>query len=85
MNIDQEVQKLCESLDELNKIQVMKEKVEQLSNQQNSDRQQLQDKVKETILKERKHWDNEMCKLRVRHLLKVKTALLTKRSKLWLF
>ena len=85
MNIDQEVQKLCESLDELNKIQVMKEKVEQLSNQQNSDRQQLQDKVKETILKERKHWDNEMCKLRVRYLLKVKTALLTKPSKLWLF
>lgn len=78
MNIDQEIQKLCDALDELNKIQTIKEKVEQLSNQQSSDRQQLQDKVKETILKERKHWDNEMCKLRVRYLLKVKTVLLTK-------
>lgn len=77
MNIDQEVQKLCDAIDEMNKIQTIKEKVEQLSNQQSSDRQQLQDKVKETILKERKHWDNEMCKLRVRYLLKVKTALLT--------
>lgn len=78
MNIDQEIQKLCDALDELNKIQTIKEKVEQLSNQQSSDRQQLQDKVKETILKERKHWDNEMRKLRVRYLLKVKTVLLTK-------
>ena len=78
MNIDQEIQKLCDALDELNKIQTIKEKVEQLSNQQSSDRQQLQDKVKETILKERKHWDNEMYKLRVRYLLKVKTVLLTK-------
>lgn len=78
MNIDQEIQKLCDALDELNKIQTIKEKVEQLSNQQSSDHQQLQDKVKETILKERKHWDNEMCKLRVRYLLKVKTVLLTK-------
>lgn len=77
MNIDEEVQKLCDAIDEMNKIQTIKEKVEQLSNQQSSDRQQLQDKVKETILKERKHWDNEMCKLRVRYLLKVKTALLT--------
>ena len=82
MNIDQEIQKLCDALDELNKIQTIKEKVEQLSNQQSSDRQQLQDKVKETILKERKHWDNEMCKLRVRYLLKVKTVLLTKLKKL---
>ena len=78
MNIDQEIQKLCDALDELNKIQTIKEKVEQLSNQQSSDRQQLQDKVKETILKERKHWDNELRKLRVRYLLKVKTVLLTK-------
>lgn len=78
MNIDQEIQKLCDALDELNKIQTIKEKVEQLSNQQSSDRHQLQDKFKETILKERKHWDNEMCKLRVRYLLKVKTVLLTK-------
>ena len=77
MNIDEEVQKLSDAIDEMNKIQTIKEKVEQLSNQQSSDRQQLQDKVKETILKERKHWDNEMCKLRVRYLLKVKTALLT--------
>ena len=76
MNIDKEVQKLCDALDELNKIQTMKEKMEQLSNQQSSDRQQLQDKVKETIVKERKYWDNEMCKLMVRYLLKVKTASL---------